>query len=71
MKTINSLKIIRAISGLNQSQIATYLGCSQSKVSLVENGLAGLTESELDRLSKILNLPTDSKLQKTIIGDQQ
>lgn len=47
----------RESRGISQKELATLLGFSQGKMSKVENGLMGLTQNEIMKISKVLNYP--------------
>ena len=57
MKTSpNRLRVLRAEKRVSQHQVARALRCSQSRVSLLENGFAQPTETDLKRLCKLLGV---------------
>lgn len=54
---IERIKKARRVSGLNQAQVATKLGKTQSYVSKLESGLCRVDIIELKRLATIFNKP--------------
>lgn len=54
---VRSLVAMRAAKGVSQADIAAEIGCSQSNVSKIENGLdADLRLSDMSAYAKLLNL---------------
>ena len=48
------LKVLREISGLNQSDVAAFLKRDRSMISMVESGYARLPEKDEQRLAEYL-----------------
>jgi Zn-dependent peptidase ImmA (M78 family)/plasmid maintenance system antidote protein VapI len=55
--------IARESRRLNQTKLASALGVSQGALSRIENGLRGVSDSLLEKLSKLLDYPADFFLQ--------
>jgi transcriptional regulator with XRE-family HTH domain len=56
----NRLRVLRAEKRVSQHQVAQTLKCSQSRVSLLENGFATPTDSDIKRLCRLLRVePSD------------
>ncbi len=53
----NRLRVLRAEKRVSQHQVAQALRCSQSRVSLLENGFAPPTENDVKRLVRLLGVP--------------
>jgi transcriptional regulator with XRE-family HTH domain len=49
--------LAREIRGITQAELATRLGASQGKISKMEDGLLGVSSSDLRALAITLNLP--------------
>lgn len=57
MKNIpNRLRVLRAERRVSQHEVARALKCSQSRVSLLENGFAPPTDSDIKRLCRLLGV---------------
>jgi Zn-dependent peptidase ImmA (M78 family) len=50
--------LAREIRGITQAELARRLGASQGKISKMEDGLLGVSSSDLQALAATLNLPT-------------
>ena len=62
------LRNLREDSDLSQSQIATYLHCSQSAYSRIENGRQDIPTSFLKKLAKFYHVSTDYILEMDKYG---
>jgi Zn-dependent peptidase ImmA (M78 family)/transcriptional regulator with XRE-family HTH domain len=49
----------RESRGLSQTELATALGFSQSKLSKIEGGLLDMSDAEMERISSVLEYPPD------------
>lgn len=52
----NRLRVLRADKKLSQHDVALALECSQSRVSLIENGYEPPTDDDVKRLVKLFRV---------------
>lgn len=53
----NRLRVLRADKRVSQHQLAVVLKCSQSRVSLLENGYELPTDIDIKRLERLFGVP--------------
>ncbi len=59
MKYSKALKIIRAVVGISQQELAIKTSISKSLLSRIESDDRSLSKTNLKKISQKLNIPTD------------
>ena len=61
------LRVLREASGLNSQQAAAELGCSQSKISRLENGKSPVSVRDVRDLLSLYGV-TDEQQRERLLG---
>ena len=59
LKIINTVKIIRLITGESQGELAEYIGCSRQNLCQKENGKLEFSLEEANKISEKYGIPLE------------